>query len=112
MLCIYPEVQRRSPRVVYGVEKEKNMGKKIKILHSDNGGEYNSYSFLHLCRDEGIERHFIVRETPEQNGVAFWMNMTLLEKVHYMLSNVRYQNLFGMRHWCMFVISLTNCLHL
>jgi len=30
-----------------------------------------------------------VRETPQQNGVAERMNMTLLEKIHCMLSNAR-----------------------
>ena len=42
---------------------EKSTRKKIKVLQSDNGGEYKSDSFLKLCCDEGIERHFTVRET-------------------------------------------------
>jgi len=42
---------------------EKNTGRKIKIFRSDNGGEYTSYPFLQLCCDEGIKRHFTVRET-------------------------------------------------
>jgi len=37
---------------------EKHIGMKIKVLYSDNGGEYTSDPFLHLCREEGIERHF------------------------------------------------------
>ena len=66
---------------------EKNTERKIKVLHSDNGREYTSDPFLQLCRDEGIERHFTVKETPQQNRLAERMNMTLLEKVRYMLSN-------------------------
>ena len=43
---------------------EKSTGRKIKVLRSDNGGEYKSDPFLKLCRDEGkIDRHFNVRET-------------------------------------------------
>ena len=80
---------------------EKNTGRKIKVLRSDNGGEYTSDPFLQLCRNEGIERHFTVRETPQQNGMAERMNKTLLEKVCYILSNAS-----------MFVISLTSCLRL
>ncbi|KAH9782773.1 retrovirus-related pol polyprotein from transposon TNT 1-94-like protein [Citrus sinensis] len=38
-------------------------------------------------RNEGIKRHFTVRHTPQQNGVAERMNRTLLEKVRCMLSN-------------------------
>ena len=47
---------------------EKNMKRKIKVLRSDNDSEYTSDLFLHLYRDESIERHFTVRETPQQNG--------------------------------------------
>ena len=36
---------------------EKNMGRKMKVLYSDNGGKYTSDPFLQLCHDEGIERH-------------------------------------------------------
>jgi len=79
----------RSPGVVCGVKEkhEKITRRKIKILRSDNRGEYTSDHFLQLCRDEGIKRHFTVRETPQQNGMAERMNRTLLEKVCCMLSN-------------------------
>ena len=60
---------------------EKNRGRKIKMLRSDNRGEYKSDTFLKLYRDEGIVRHFTVRKTPQQNVVAERMNMTLLKKV-------------------------------
>jgi len=55
---------------------ERSTGRKIKVLHSDNGVEYKSDTFLKLCRDEGIERHFTARKTPQQNGVAERMNRT------------------------------------
>ena len=64
---------------------ERSTGRKIKILLSDNGGEYRSDPFLKLCRDEGIERYFTVRETPQQNGVAERMNRILLEKDLYVI---------------------------
>jgi len=66
---------------------EKNKRRKIEVLRSDNGGECTSDPFLQLYRDEGIERHFTVKETLQQNGVAERMNRTLLEKVCCMLSN-------------------------
>jgi len=61
---------------------ERSTGRKIKILYSDNGGEYRPDPFLKLCHDEGIERHFIVRETPQQNGVAERMNIVGSEAFH------------------------------
>ena len=66
---------------------ETQIGRKIKYLRTDNGGEYRSDPFLRICRDAGIIRHFTVRNTPQQNGVAERMNRTLLEKVRCMLSN-------------------------
>ena len=44
---------------------ELQTSRKIKILRSNNGGEYKSDPFLQLCRDEDIERYFTVRETPQ-----------------------------------------------
>ena len=44
---------------------EKNT-KKFKVFCSDNSGE-NTSDFSY--RNEGIEKHFTVRETPQQNEV-------------------------------------------
>ena len=49
---------------------EKSKGRKIKVLQSNNVGKYKSDPFLKLCRDEGIDRHFTVRETPQQSRKA------------------------------------------
>ncbi|KAH9726277.1 Integrase catalytic domain-containing protein [Citrus sinensis] len=57
--------------------------RKIKVLRSDNGGEYTSNPFLQVYQNEGIKRYFTVRHTPQQNGVVERMNRTLLEKVRY-----------------------------
>ena len=47
------EAQRGSPRIICGVEEEfgEKYGRKIKVLRSDNGGEYKSDPFLQLCLD-------------------------------------------------------------
>ena len=66
---------------------ETQTGRKVKRLRSDNGTEYKNDPFLQVCQDEGIVRHFTVRDTPQQNGVAKRMNRTILEKVRCMLSN-------------------------
>ena len=67
---------------------ENQIGRKIKVLRSDNGTEYRNDQFSYFCKKEGISQHFTVRDTPQQNGVAECMNRTLLEKVRCMLSNV------------------------
>jgi len=66
---------------------EKNTRRKIKLLHSDNEREYTSDPFLQLCSDEGTERYFTVRETPQQNRMTERMKNTLLEKIWCMLFN-------------------------
>ena len=70
MLGIYHEAQWESPTIVCGVEnffREKHM-KEVKVLRSDNRGEYKSDHFLKLYHDEGIAKHFIVRKTPQKKG--------------------------------------------
>ena len=49
---------------------ETQTGRKVKRFRSDNGGEYKNDIFLQIYQDEGIVRHFTIRGTPQQNGVA------------------------------------------
>jgi transposase InsO family protein len=44
--------------------------RKIKILRSDNGGEFTSYDFKTLCREVGIKRDLSTPYNPQQNGVV------------------------------------------
>ncbi|KAG8493558.1 hypothetical protein CXB51_011740 [Gossypium anomalum] len=59
---------------------EKQTGKQIKYLRTDNGLEFCSDEFNKLCKSEGIMRYLTVRHTPQQNGVAERMNRTIMEK--------------------------------
>ena len=49
---------------------ENQTGKKIKILRTDNGTEYESNEFNDYCREVGIKRETTTAYTPEQNGVV------------------------------------------
>ena len=68
--------------------------KQIKCLHNDNGLEFCSDEFDALCRSEGIVRHHTDVGTPQQNRVNEWMNITIMEKVCYMLSNAKLSKSF------------------
>lgn len=57
----------------------------IKILHSDQGGEYLSEEFTQYLKSQGTEQKLTVHDTPEENEVTEKLNHTLLEKVHAML---------------------------
>ena len=65
---------------------ENRTGKKLKTLTSDNGTEYTDSDFKEFCDQEGIARHWTVRSTPQQNGVAERLNRTLREKAVSMRS--------------------------
>ena len=41
--------------------------RKIKILRSDNGGEYTSKEFVNFCKDFGIKRELTTPYNPQQN---------------------------------------------
>ena len=58
---------------------ENQTGKKIKVLRSDNGGEYTSRAFDEYCRQEGIKRSLTVPYTPQQNGVAERKNRSIVK---------------------------------
>jgi transposase InsO family protein len=59
--------------------------RKIKVLRSDNGGEYTSKYFGNFCIEAGIKRDFTVPYNPQQNGVAERKNKTIIEATKAMI---------------------------
>jgi len=59
---------------------ENQTGRKVKVLRSDNGGEYTSKEFKDYLASKGIKHHLSIPGRPEQNGVAGHMNRTLTER--------------------------------
>ena len=49
---------------------ERSAGRKVKVLRSDNGGEYTGSHFVEYLSSEGVRHELAVPKTPEQNGVA------------------------------------------
>ena len=70
---------------------EKNTGRSIKCLRTDNGGEFMSMEFENYCKEFGIDRHKNTAYTPQQNGVVECMNKTLLNRARSMHSNSNLQ---------------------
>ena len=73
---------------------EKKAGKYIKILRSNQGGEYKSGVFNIYFKFHGIQQQFIVPHTPQQNGVAERWNRTLVECACSMLHGKNISNGF------------------
>ena len=67
---------------------ERETGKKLKCVRSDNGGEYIG-PFDQYCRTQGIRHQMTVKKTPQQNGVAERMNRTMVERMRCMLSHAK-----------------------
>jgi transposase InsO family protein len=60
-------------------------GARVKVLHSDRGGEYLGKEFVMHLKAAGTAQKLTVHDTPQHNGVAERLNRTLLEKVRAML---------------------------
>lgn len=59
--------------------------KKIKILRSDNGGEFRSVNFDKYLTMHGIRRQLSVPETPQQNGKSERLNQSLINTTRCLL---------------------------
>jgi hypothetical protein len=64
---------------------ENQTGRKIKVLRSDNGGEYTSSVFKKFCIDSRIKRELTVPYNPQQNGVSERKNISIVGATKAML---------------------------
>ncbi|GJT17140.1 retrotransposon protein, putative, ty1-copia subclass, partial [Tanacetum coccineum] len=71
---------------VFKSEVELQLGKKIKALRSDRGGEYLSQEFKDYLGKNGIVQHLTSPYTPQQNGVSEMRNRTLLDMIRSMFN--------------------------
>ncbi|GKB32555.1 putative RNA-directed DNA polymerase [Tanacetum coccineum] len=65
---------------------ERQTWKKFKCIRTDNEGEYIG-PFDAYCREHGIQHQKTPPKTPQLNGLAEWMNRTLVERVGCLLSH-------------------------
>jgi hypothetical protein len=96
---IYP-IHERSEALdkfkIFKAEVENQHNVKIKVVHSDRGGEYYgrhtpygqiSGPFAKFLEENGIVAQYSLPYEPQQNGVAERWNHTLMKMVRSMLSN-------------------------
>ena len=70
----------------FRAEVENQLGKHIKAIQSDRGGEYLLRDFKDYLTQNEIVSQLTSSGTPQQNGVAKRRNRTLLEMVRSMKS--------------------------
>ena len=80
---------------LYKTAVENQLGKTIKWVRSDRGGEYNA-SLNEFCAQHDIIYQTTVPYSPQENGIAERKNRTLKEMMNAMLlSSGLPQNLWG-----------------
>ncbi|KAK2414511.1 hypothetical protein P8452_13305 [Trifolium repens] len=75
-------------------EVQNQLGKNIKTLRSDRGGEYLSQEFNDHLKECGIVSQLTPPGTPQWNGVSERRNRTLLDMVRSMMSHADLPNSF------------------
>ena len=70
----------------FKAEVENQLGKHIKAIQSDHGGEYLLRDFKDYLTKNGIISQLTAPGTLQQKGVTERKNMTLLDMVRSMLS--------------------------
>ena len=64
------------------------MGKSILCLRLNHGREYFSKEVDKLCMHGGTKHQDTAPYTPHQNGVAMWMNHTIIKRAKSCSTNV------------------------
>lgn len=67
---------------------EKQTGRCIRALRTDNRGEFTSHGFENFYREVGIKRELIVPYNPQQNEVAERKNKSICEAAKAMMSDL------------------------
>ncbi|CAI7879758.1 unnamed protein product [Closterium sp. NIES-53] len=68
-------------------EAERQSGKKLKVLRTDNGAEFVSAEFNTYLKSKGIRRQLTVPYTPQHNSIAERVNRSLLEGMRSLLAD-------------------------
>lgn len=74
---------------------ERQTGHKVKVLRTDNGGEYNNTAFQNYLKEHDIIHQTSVAYSPQQNKRAERLNRSLVEKGRCLL----YKANLGKQFW-------------
>ncbi|GKU89317.1 hypothetical protein SLEP1_g3470 [Rubroshorea leprosula] len=65
---------------------ENEVGKSVKVLRTNHGGEFNSKEFADFCESNSIKRQLTAAYTPQHNGVCERRNCTIMNMVRSLMS--------------------------
>ncbi|SCV73495.1 BQ2448_7421 [Microbotryum intermedium] len=92
-------------------EVELETGVTLKVLRTDNGGEYRSRAFTEFCKARGTRRQYSIPHTPQQNGRAERVNRSIVEGVLALLADAHLPNTFWEEAVAYFVYCKNRCQH-
>jgi transposase InsO family protein len=72
---------------IYKAEVENQLGKTMKRLRSDRGGEYIPRDFSEYCEENGIIHEYTPPYSPQSNGVAERKNRTICDLPNALLKS-------------------------
>jgi hypothetical protein len=84
MAWIYPSREKSNATPLFKDWKalvEKKTGMSVKVLHTDNGGEYTSNNFEAYLQHEGVRHKVTVPYTSAQNGKSECCHWTIMNRV-------------------------------
>jgi hypothetical protein len=71
---------------VFKALTENQIGKRLKAVRSDRGGEFSSWNFKEFCDKHGIKREYTIPRTPQQNGVVERQNRSVQKMARSMMN--------------------------
>ncbi|SCV71300.1 BQ2448_2888 [Microbotryum intermedium] len=92
-------------------EVELETGARLKVLCSNNGGEYRSKAFTQFCKAWGIRWQYSIPRTPQQNGRAEHVNRSIVEGVLALLADANLPDTFWEEASTYFVYCKNRCHH-
>jgi transposase InsO family protein len=57
---------------------EAECGRKLRMMCTDNGGEFATTEFMSYCADESVQRHNSASYSLQQNGIVERCNQTVV----------------------------------
>ena len=68
---------------------EPECGKKIRVLHTDQGGKFTSSSFGKYCNELDMQRHLTTPYSLQQNGMVERQNQTIIRTTRSLMMMAR-----------------------
>ena len=65
---------------------ENQIGKILKAIRSDRGGDFSSREFKEFCDKHGIKREYTIPRLPQQNGVVERQNRSVQQMARSMMN--------------------------